>query len=237
MKRVEKLELLERRLLAVDCLRVAKSEFTYERLMKDLRLSPPVLSRYVRGKVLPDPDRAEALISIFERELLRDIVRRRLSVDKEGLLDLSKLRSDVLFMRVIGRLIADRFLGAVDKVICLDDGAEVLGAMTAWALKVPLVIVRREKEMGVHRFLEYRFVRSPSMVEYLYAPRGSISSGERVLAVFEVIRSGRSAIGLAKMAEKVRAKVTGIASVVALREGVEAVRKELERPVKTFFVL
>lgn len=52
-----------------------------------------------------------------------------------------------------------------------------------------------------------------------------------------MIRSGRSAIGLAKMAEKARAMVTGIASVVALKEGVEAIRKELKRPVKTFFVL
>ena len=237
MKKPEKLELLERRLLAVDCLRIAKSEFTYERLMKDLGLSPPVLSRYVRGKVLPDPHRAEMLIDVFERELLRDVVRRRLSVDKEGLLDLSKLRADVLFMRVIGRLVADRFVGVIDKVICLDDGAEVLGAMTAWALKVPLIVVRREKEMGVRRFLEYRFVRSPSIVEYLYVPKGSIGSGEKLLAVFEVIRSGRSAIGLAGMAEKARAKVGGIASVVALKEGVEAVRKELGRPVKTFFVL
>lgn len=177
-EKTKKLELLERRLLAVDCLRIAKSEFTYERLMRDLGLSPSVLSRYVRGKVLPDPDRAGVLISIFEKELLRDVVRRRLSIDKEGFLDLSKLRSDVLFIRVISRLIAERFLNAIDKVICLDDGAEVLGAMTACSLKTPLIIVRREKEIGVRRFLEYRFVRSPSMVEYLYAPRGSISSGE-----------------------------------------------------------
>lgn len=237
MKKPEKLKLLERKLLAVNCLRIAKSEFTYERLMEDLGLSPPVLSRYVRGKVLPDPDRAEILIDAFERGLLRDIVRKRLSVDKEGLLDLSKLRSDVILMGIIGKLIADRFSNVVDKVICLDDGAEVLGTMTAWALKVPLIVVRREKEMGVRKFLEYRFVRSPSMVEYLYVPKGSIGSGEQLLEIFEVIRSGRSAIGLARMAERARARVTGIASVIALKEGVEAVRKELRRPVKTFFVL
>ena len=237
MKKLEKVKVLERRLLAVDCLRIAKSEFTYERLVRDLGLSPPVLSRYVRGKVLPDSKRAEVLIDIFEKALLRDIVGRRMSVDKDGLLDLSGLRSDVLFMGVIGRLVADRFSGFVDKVVCLDDGAEILGTMTAWALKVPLVVARREKEIGVRKFLEYRFVRSPSVVEYLYVPKGSISSGERLLAVFEVIRSGRTAIGITRMAERARAKVIGIASMIALKEGVETIEKELNRPIKTFFVL
>ena len=75
------------------------------------------------------------------------------------------------------------------------------------------------------------------MVEYLYAPRGAIRSGEHLLLVFEVIRSGRSAIGLAGMAMKARAKVAGIVSLIAMRKGVEAVRAELEKPVKTFFLL
>ncbi len=234
---MQKSKKLERRLLAVDCLRVVKAEFTYERLTRETGLSPPVLSRYINGKVLPDLKRAELLIEIFERELLREVVRRKLLVDEEGLLDLSGLRSDVLLMEVIGKLIADRFSEGVDKVACLDDGAEVLGTMTAQALKRPLVIIRREKEMGVRRFLEYRFVRSPSVVEYLYAPRGAIRSGEHLLLVFEVIRSGRSAIGLAGMAMKARAKVAGIVSLIAMRKGVEAVRAELEKPVKTFFLL
>jgi len=231
-----KVDSLYERILAIECLIAIKKEFTYNVIIKRVGLSPPVLSRYINKRVLPEYSRAIDLIRIFEEKFLKEIIEKKIKVDKQGIFNLSFLRSDILLMGLIAHIIARKFSNVdLDKVLCLDNGGEILGTLTAWALRKPVVIVRRERELGVNRFIEYRFIRSPSVVEYFYIPRGSIASGDKVLLILDIIRSGQSVKALTELVKKVRGEVRGIASLISLEEGVRRVREKVRCPLYTLF--
>ena len=52
---------LKYRMMITDLLKVASESHTYQELSDYLGLSPPILSRYMRGHVLPSYDRAQGL--------------------------------------------------------------------------------------------------------------------------------------------------------------------------------
>lgn len=229
--RMDKKEHLQTRTMAVDCLIAIKREFTYNELVKHIKLPPPVLSRYVNGKVLPDFKRAEKILEVFENNFLSELIWRKIEINREGILDLSSLHSDILLIGLVAYTLNKKFRGLrIDKVVCLDTGGEVLATMISWFLQVPLVTVRKDKELGVRRFIEHRFIRSPSVVEYLYLSRGKVVSGDRVLLIFDVIRTGKSAKALADLMRKVRSVVVGIGGIVALDKSIS----ELERSLNCY---
>jgi adenine phosphoribosyltransferase len=226
--RIGKMENLQTRIMAVNCLTAIKREFTYNELIKHIKLPPPVLSRYVNGKVLPDLRRAEKILEVFENNFLNELICRKIKVNREGILDLSALHSDILLIGLIAYTLNKKFQGLkIDKVVCLDAGGEVLGTMISWFLRSPLITVRKDKELGVKKFIEHRFIRSPSVVEYLYLSRGKVVSGDRVLLIFDVIRTGKSAKALADLMRKVRSTVVGIGSIVALDRSISELEKSL----------
>jgi len=58
---------LKFRMMTIDLLRTAKKHFTYRELSGETGLPVTVLSRYVKGHVLPSSSRAKKVWNILER--------------------------------------------------------------------------------------------------------------------------------------------------------------------------
>ena len=52
--------------MITDLLKVASESYTYQQLSEILGLSPPILSRYMRGHVLPSYSRAQGLYETLQ---------------------------------------------------------------------------------------------------------------------------------------------------------------------------
>ena len=76
---------LKLRLMTIELLRTAKKEYTYRELSAKTNLPVTVLSRYAKGHVLPNAERAKELWDVLTKLVgLKAELRRRIKFNSAG---------------------------------------------------------------------------------------------------------------------------------------------------------
>ena len=216
------------RISSVELLATLKKSYSYKELSATLNLSAPILSRYVRGHVLPSAARSEKFIATFREKLLRNIIMDQVKVTPDGSYDISAVVSNIGLLRQIAKVVYSEFsLVSVDKVVTIEVDGIPLAAEVAGEFNVNLAVVRDERDLGVEEFLEQKAVYNPSTVKYLYLPRSALKKGEHVLVVDDMVRSGITIEALAKLAEKAKAKIVGVFSIASIDQSMPRLKSRL----------
>ncbi len=216
------------RISSVELLATLKKTYSYKELSALLDLSAPILSRYVRGHVLPSAARSEKFIATFREKLLRKMVMDEVRVSADGSYDISAIVSNVGLLRQIAKVVFSEFsLVSVDKVMTMEVDGVPLGAEVAGEFNVNLAVARAERDLGIEEFWEQKAVYSPSSVKYLYLPRSSLKKGEHILIVDDMVRSGTTIEALTRLAEKARAKIVGVFAIVSVDQSMPKLKGRL----------
>jgi len=216
------------RISSVELLATLKKSYSYRELSSILGLSAPILSRYVRGHVLPSASRSEKFIATFRERLLRKIVTDQVRITADGSYDISGVTSNVGLLRQVAKVVYSEFsLVPVEKVLTMEVDGIPLAVEVAGEFNVNLAVARAEKDLGVEEFYEQKVVYSPSSVKYLYLPKNAIKKGEHILVVDDMVRSGTTIEALARLAEKARAKIVGIFMIASLDQSVQKLKSRL----------
>jgi len=216
------------RISSVELLATLKKSYSYRELSSILGLSAPILSRYVRGHVLPSASRSEKFIATFRERLLRKIVTDQVRITADGSYDISGVTSNVGLLRQVAKVVYSEFsLVPVDKVLTMEVDGIPLAVEVAGEFNVNLAVARAEKDLGVEEFFEQKVVYSPSSVKYLYLPKNAIKKGEHILVVDDMVRSGTTIEALARLVEKARAKIVGIFMIASLDQSVQKLKSRL----------
>ncbi len=219
---------MKTRISSVELLATLKKSYSYRELSSILGLSAPILSRYVRGHVLPSASRSEKFIATFRERLLRKIVTDQVRITADGSYDISGVTSNVGLLRQIAKVVYSEFsLVPVEKVLTMEVDGIPLAVEVAGEFNVNLAVARAEKDLGVEEFFEQKVVYSPSSVKYLYLPKNAIKKGEHILVVDDMVRSGTTIEALARLAEKARAKIVGIFMIASLDQSVQKLKSRL----------
>jgi len=166
------------RISSVELLATLKKSYSYRELSAALGLSAPILSRYVRGHVLPSPARSEKFIATFRDKLLRRMIMDSVRVNPDGSYDISAVVTNVGLLRQIAKVVYSQFSAvSVDKVVTMEVDGVPLAAEVAGEFNVNLAVVRTERDLGIEEFVEQKAVYSPSTVKYLYLPRAALRKG------------------------------------------------------------
>ncbi len=212
---------LQRRMEAVELLKLMKERYTYEELHELTGLPITVLNRYVKGHVLPSRSRADELFKLFAEKLsLEEEVIRRIRFDEKGYFNNTTLISDTLLLRLIAKKAAKSFS---DKEVTVVLTAAVDGipiaVHVANFLDARLIIAKREREVGVKRFVEENYVPSFSgVVMTLYIPQDALSHKDNVLIVDDVVRTGETQKALVSLTEKAGGKLVGVFFLISIGE-------------------
>jgi adenine phosphoribosyltransferase len=228
------------RISAVELLATLKKSYSYRDLSAVLGLSAPILSRYVRGHVLPSSQRSEKFIATFREKLLRKMITDQVKVGSDGSYDISSVVSNVGLLRQIAKVIYSEFsLVEVEKVLTMEVDGVPLAVEVAGEFNANVAVARAERDLGVEEFLEQKVVYSPSSVKYLYLPKSALKKNEHVLIVDDLVRSGTTIEGLARLAEKARAKVVGVFSVGSMDQSMQKLKSRLGLtcPIESLVVL
>ncbi|MBI3840999.1 MAG: adenine phosphoribosyltransferase [Thaumarchaeota archaeon] len=213
---------------SVELLATLKKSYSYLELSAVLGLSAPILSRYVRGHVLPSAARSEKFIATFRERLLRKMVTDEVRVTGDGSYDISAVVSNVGLLRQIAKVVYSEFsLVRVDRVLTMEVDGVPLAAEVAGEFNVSIAIARAERDLGVEEFLEQKAVYSPSSVKYLYLPRAAMRKGEHVLIVDDMVRSGTTIEALARLAEKAKAKIVGVFAIASVDQAMPKLKGRL----------
>jgi len=210
---------LKFRLATVELLQTAKRQYTYRELSRRTNLPVTVLSRYVKGHVLPNTSRAHVLWDTLSKIVgLEAELRRRIKFDKSGFFDNTQIIGDINILNQAANYALAKFAGRrITKVLTAAVDGVPLATMVASALDVNLVIAKSSKEVGVPSFIEetYTLDRSGHTMT-LYLPRDVIKKRDSVLVVDDVIKSGETQLALLNLVDKAKAEVSCIFAMVAV---------------------
>ena len=216
------------RISSVELLATLKKSYSYRELSSALGLSAPILSRYVRGHVLPSAARSEKFIATFRERLLRKMIMDSVKVTQDGSYDVSEVVNNVGLLRQIAKVVYSEFSAVkVDKVVTVEVDGVPLAAEVAGEFNVNLAVARSERELGVEEFVEQKAVYSPSSVKYLYLPKTSIKKGEHLLVVDDLVRSGTTIEAIVKITEKAKAKTVGVFAIASVDQSMAKLKGRL----------
>ena len=210
---------LKFRLMTIDLLRTAKRNYTYRELSAKTKLPVTVLSRYVKGHVLPSSGRARNIFKTLERLVgLEEELRRRIRFDESGYFDNTSIISDPALLQQGAQYVFSKFAGRrITRVLAPAVDGVPLATLIAGTLGVDFVIAKKTKEVGVRGFIEETVIPGDSaMIMSFYIPRSSIRRGDSVLIVDDIITSGDTLRAMVNLTTKSRAEVAGIYALVAI---------------------
>ncbi|MBS7657659.1 MAG: phosphoribosyltransferase family protein [Candidatus Bathyarchaeia archaeon] len=210
---------LKYKLATIELLNLAKNYYTYRELSQIVGLPETVLSRYIKGHVLPTIKRAESINSLLQNVLRLDTeLEKRIVFDDSGYFDNTEIISDPLLLGRAVQYGINKFAGKrITKVVTAAVDGVPLATLLAYRLGVSLVIAKKEREVGVKDFIEEVFIpQKTAVMMSLYAPKGSIKKGDCVLIVDDVIDSGETQKALIRIVQKAKAEVTGIYALIAI---------------------
>jgi len=212
---------LKFRLMTIELLRTAKKRHTYRELSQRTGLPVTVLSRYVKGHVLPTTKRAKGIWSDLNKFVsIENEIRDRIRFDELGYFDNTPIIADLSLLQQAAQHALTKFAGRrITKILTAAVDGVPLATTVASALGVNLIIAKKSKEVGVHDFVEETYVPSNSAVMMaLYVPKGAMKKGDSVLIVDDVIRSGETQRALINLIRKAKGEVAGIFALIAVGE-------------------
>ncbi|MHA1239101.1 MAG: helix-turn-helix domain-containing protein, partial [Candidatus Odinarchaeia archaeon] len=167
-----RLEELKLRIKAVEFLKELKKKYTYDELSRALDLPITIINRYVKGRVLPNIDRVNKLLKIFEEKFgllkeinLREEIINRIVFDSKGYFNNTNLIGDTFLLRKIGEYVRKKFYNRkINLVLTAAVDGIPIATHVANALGVNLVIAKKTREVGVAEFLEESYIPSSSGV-------------------------------------------------------------------------
>jgi adenine/guanine phosphoribosyltransferase-like PRPP-binding protein len=216
------------RISSVELLSTLKKSYSYKELSAILGLSAPILSRYVRGHVLPSAARSEKFVAVFREKLLKKIVADQITVTPDGAYDLTRAVIDIGLLKQIAKVVYSEFgPSQVQKILTMEVDGVPLAVQVADEFNVNVAIAKTERDLGIEECYEQRVVYSPDSVKYLYLPKSAIRKGEHILIVDDFIRSGITIDALVKLAEKAKARTVGIFTIASMEQSLPKLKERL----------
>ena len=230
MNRAEKAAL---QLQAVAVLRMLKETRTYDELSEVTGLPAGDLNRYVNGHVLPGTDRAREVVEGIGRDALSTELEARVEFDDEGYVDNSGVVFDQSFLDLVAPIAANAFgFERPDVVLTAATDGITLGAAMASYFDARVAYAKKSKETAVEDFIESRQRLASGIELTYYLPANALSSGQRVLVVDDLIRSGETQELLLDIALQADADVTGVFTLIAVGdEGTSRAKEITDAPV------
>jgi len=210
---------LKYRMMITDLLKVASESHTYQQLSDMLDLSPPILSRYMRGHVLPSYKRAQGL---YEKLMvitdIKEELKKRIIFDDEGYFDNTPLVSEITWLKIMSNYALEKFAGRrVTKVLTAAVDGIPVSTLVSNLLDVDLVVAKDQKEVGISDFIEETYIPKGSAIrKSLYVPRRAIRKRDSVLIIDDVVRTGETVQGLVDLVSNQRADIAGIYVLVTV---------------------
>tara|TARA_B100001971_G_scaffold214809_1_gene254490 strand:+ start:1908 stop:2693 length:786 start_codon:yes stop_codon:yes gene_type:complete len=210
---------LKYRMMITDLLKVASETHTYQELSDILGLSPPILSRYMRGHVLPSFNRAQSLYDkLIEITDIKEELKKKIIFDKDGYFDNTPLVTEITWLKIMSNYALEKFAGRrVTKVLTAAVDGIPISTLVAYLLEVDLLIAKGTKEVGISDFIEETYIPKGSAIrQSLYIPKKSIKKRDSILIIDDVVRTGETVKALVDMVVRQRSDIAGIYVLVTV---------------------
>ena len=202
------------RLEAISLLRRLKKYYKYRELGNYFRLDIPLLSKYVRGKLLPGKRRAEEIIhKALEILNIESEIKKCINqgvYNYPELMNLSASSPDTLLYIAIQAYKLYK-KSNITKILSVEGGGLLIASPIAILLDKSLIYALRDQYIK-DAVIEPYFPTNVAMkyTKFIALPRNSLSSKDKILVVDDIIWSGATVIALLNIARKLASEVMGV---------------------------
>src|SRR3989441_9524547 len=160
MKDTSRILDLKYKLMTIELLNLAKQRFTYRELSAMVHLPETVLSRYVKGHVLPTAERAEEINKTLQRYMSLDKeLLERIHFDDGGYFDNTAIIGDTMLMERAVQHAVGKFAGKrVTKIMTAAVDGIPLATLLAHRLGGGLLVPKKQREGWGREVIEENFV-------------------------------------------------------------------------------
>jgi len=233
---MNKLSEIKIKIYSIEILSEVKKRLTYKELSKELGLPAPVVSRYVKGHVLPNLERAETIIKWFEDKYFKKMLRDEIYVGRDGIIDVSFLTYDTILQRIIAEHALSYFKDTkVTKILTVETNGIPIAIQLGNVFGVDVIIARKERLF--EKYYEERYSVIPPLVKSFYVPRSSLKKNDQILIVDDLIRTGNTIKALVSIVNKSGAKLAGIFTVIEVGSALSSLKNGLKIDVPAISIL
>lgn len=120
----------------------------------------------------------------------------------------------------IGKIFASKFYDKeIEYVVTIETKGIPIALMTAEALNVPLVIVRKDAKITEGPTMSINYVSgSTKKIQTMSLSRKSMKEGSKVIVIDDFMKAGGTAKGVIDMMKEFKAKVEGVGVVISTQE-------------------
>jgi len=215
--KAEEIELV--RLLSLRALRAVRKFYSGKEVAKMLGISESLLSRYVKGRVVPSFSTAtNILMRLDNNKVLEEIISKNIRIDKEGVVNIYFLAFNTNIIELAAYR-AYKYFGdkKVNVVLTAAANGLPLATLVSYLLSSRLAVAKKEPDPSVLHHLEARVRRgSPPAISFIYLPKFVMRQGDRVLIVDDLLQSGKTLQALVSFCRKSGAQIIGIFALIAL---------------------
>ena len=211
---------LKYKLMTIELLNLAKKTYTYRELSGLIHLPETVLSRYVKGHVLPTTERAKEINETLQKHMSLDKeLVGRIRFDDQNYFDNTGIINDTMLLERCVQFAVDKFAGKrITKIMTAAVDGIPLATLLAHRLNCGLVVAKKNREVGVREFIEEVFTPHPktAIIRSLFVSKDAIRRGECILIADDIIDTGETQRAMIKIAQRAKAEVTGIFALVSV---------------------
>lgn len=159
----------------------------------------------------------------FSKSFLKELCTRLITPERiipGGFLYMTDIIYSPDIVRVLGRILATRFKDSgADYVITVETKGIPIALMTAEALNVPLVIVRRDSRVTEGSMVSINYVSGSSKrIQTMSLSRRSIKKGTKSIFIDDFMKAGGTAVGIMELMHEFENEVVGIGLFIETRE-------------------
>jgi adenine phosphoribosyltransferase len=213
-----RLENIKDSLELIELLNVAKQYLTYKELSRALNLPETVLSRYVKGHVLPTQNRCEQL-----RKTLMEAVRLGAHIAdiiaENGPAVIRQVNANPHLLWFITQHVAQVTAGkTVTKILTVTDQSIPIATLASQRFTVPLAIASRYKAArGAKHFeAELPSADEPYNIRTLYLPRELMRNHDHTLILTDILTDGAIQTALQSLVCQAGAATTLIYAILTI---------------------
>ena len=160
-------------------------------------------------KYRPYVDDAKALVFL---EHLCDRIRDPRRIITGNFIYMSDIVYDPVVSAGVGEIFATKFMNSgAEFVITIETKGVTIAHMTARALNVPLVIIRRENRVTEGSTVSVNYVSgSTKRIQTMFVSKRAIPEGKKVLIIDDFMKAGGTAKGMVDLMKEIKVEIAGI---------------------------
>ena len=217
----------------VEIIKLLKEKYTYKELSEEVNVPIPVLNRYVKGQVIPAPNKTKQLLERFNELFdLREELKRRMNKNR----DCTQIFLNTPLMKIIAFDVYSYFGDSnIQKILTAPIDGLPIAIPIAHFFGAGVTYVKNTRDQSIENYIEETYKpNSANFIQSFFLDKNTFQKNENILIVDDIIDTGVTVNALINLAKKFKVNIKGIFALISQNGGVDKI-KDAEIPVYTIF--